>query len=330
MVTRWENNPRESDEENRIYGTFMANSIEKTAADLSSGEIGNLSQLWARARQARVESFLVQKKASKPEDLGNSLDQDYYRLASAERAPSTLTTGIGELGRYGYIHPAIHARLKAIGQKEHQTRKLSDPTEAGPAYAEWIDGDYKLVQCPANNRTDDAGENESVFGEYMLMVASPENPPSEEVNSRSMVLWSFQVGDVKSASGNFEQSDSGNFEDTFLYKVKLHNVMVPDDETRFVDTKAYARTNASFANALKATDRSEILDHAFEGYWNLVVAAPDARGSAAKSDYVLRSILLAKGIDLPPARAGLAPDLEAMSRSRPAWVQHARSVFDIE
>ncbi len=37
-----------------------------------------------------------------------------------------------------------------------------------------------------------------------------------------------------------------------------------------------------------------------------------------------------KGIELPPAVAGLAPDLEAMSRSLDDWLKVARQTFGLE
>lgn len=147
-------------------------------------------------------------------------------------------------------------------------------------------------------------------------------PESRNGGPRLEAAWSFEIHESRGEPSDFAKHSA-------ISDTKLHNRVweVSPDAVCFVETHVYRQANALFVSALKATERSDILDRAFEGYWNLVVAAPDIRGSAAKSHYVLHSILLAKGIELPPAQKGLAPDLEAMSRTRDAWVVHARKVF---
>jgi hypothetical protein len=318
LVTRWADSPRESLAENISYGYYMASSIENTAADLSNGKIGNTLQLWERARDARIESFLMQKRAEGPADLRDPRDIEFIRHAGIERVEATLLTWMH--GRYDYIASRIHDQAKTIVTEGKQVRKLSDQVEGEKPYANWVHGDMHLVYVPQENAVT---EEEMQFGSYALKIAAPMDHGSEnqKQDPRMLALWSFEV---KGARG-----ESNDFKNPFVKDLRLHNMIGEARTERFVETEAYAQTNAAFTNALKATERSEILDHAFEGYWHLVVAAPDHRGSAAKSHYALQSILLAKGINLPPAREGLAPDLEAMSSTRGAWLLRAREVFGI-
>lgn len=313
LVTRWQYLSRESAEENLCYGNFMAGSIEKTAADVSSGEIGNLSQLWGRAREARLESFLLQKNASTPDDLSTEWSRGFYKDAGRERIADSLRTKIEV--RYCYIEDQIVGKARAVLEKGKQTRMLSDSVDGEQSHANWDDGDSRLTYIPGN-------EGDGPV-DYVLRISAPKIPGSENQreDSRLTAIWHINAEGTR--------DDPSDLSRLWVNEISINNVIDGGSTKSFAETDAYRQTNAAFTNALKATERSEILDHAFEGYWNLVVAAPDHRGSAAKSHYVLQSILLAKGIDLPPAREGLAPDLEAMARTRPDWLLHARDVFGI-
>lgn len=49
-----------------------------------------------------------------------------------------------------------------------------------------------------------------------------------------------------------------------------------------------------------------------EIHWWMANAMPDPRGSAAKAEFCVRSLACANGIELPPFKHGILPDLEAM------------------
>ncbi|MEJ2045911.1 MAG: XopAH/AvrB family type III secretion system effector [Reinekea sp.] len=63
-------------------------------------------------------------------------------------------------------------------------------------------------------------------------------------------------------------------------------------------------------------------------HWWLANAMPDRRGSAAKSEFVIRSIAQAKGIDLPPMKYGLVADIEAMTTSRSTFIKNYSNMFE--
>jgi avirulence protein len=52
-----------------------------------------------------------------------------------------------------------------------------------------------------------------------------------------------------------------------------------------------------------------------EMHWWVANAMPDARGSAAKTEFCIRSLANANGIELPPFKRGILPDLDAMDSS---------------
>ena len=277
----------------------MANSVKQAAHDLSSGRIDNLDQLWHCARQARLDSFLVQKQVATPDQLMGE-DADFYRHAGAQRHGLPLNTPI--MARYGYIKHAIYSRVQEV---------LRSGTKISPN--EWTCGSLALFY---NTLDLTSGPNT-----YQLRISAPYRPPP---GKQQRILWNIDTEKSTGTPQDFESAASVTVRE-------LVNPMVLDAVTaeNFVNTYSYAQAQKSITQALQASGRDEILDHAFEAYWTLVVAAPDARGSAAKSHYMLQTILLAKGIDLPPARPGLAPDLEAMSRARDAWLLRAREVFDV-
>ncbi len=68
-------------------------------------------------------------------------------------------------------------------------------------------------------------------------------------------------------------------------------------------------------------DNSQALSTLGELHWWLAHAMPDHRGSAAKSEFCVRSIAQARGMDLPPFQQGIVPDLEAMTTTRSDFVR---------
>ena len=297
LVTRWSTRPRETPVENLRYGNFMADSVEQAAHDLSSGKFDNLDQLWYHARRARLDSFLIQKQVDTPNQLVGE-DAMFFKNVGLGRHGLPLTTPI--TGRYGYIKDSVESRVREV---------FRSGTNAVPN--QWVFGELTLYHNTFSKRWGS--------GTYQLRIAAPGKPA---IQKQQPVHWNINTREVTGTLSDFDGSSTVR---------DLVNSMMVEALTaaNFGKTFSHAQAQTSITQALQATGREDILDHAFKAYWTLVVSAPDARGSAAKSHYVLQSILLAKGIDLPPAVAGLAPDLEAMSRTQSAWVARAREVFNL-
>ncbi|MCF5803733.1 MULTISPECIES: XopAH/AvrB family type III secretion system effector [Pseudomonas syringae group] len=65
-----------------------------------------------------------------------------------------------------------------------------------------------------------------------------------------------------------------------------------------------------------------------EIHWWAVHAVPDMRGSAAKAELCVRSIAQARGMDLPPMKLGIVPDLEALTMNLRDFVNSYEGFFD--
>jgi len=73
---------------------------------------------------------------------------------------------------------------------------------------------------------------------------------------------------------------------------------------------------------------SEALDQVARLHWWAASAAPDRRGSAAKSEFAARSVASAHGIELPPFKHGVVPDIEAMLSSEDEFAARYASLFE--
>ncbi|TKC81611.1 hypothetical protein FAZ69_26955 [Trinickia terrae] len=63
-------------------------------------------------------------------------------------------------------------------------------------------------------------------------------------------------------------------------------------------------------------------------HWWAASAAPDMRGSAAKAEFAARALAGAHGIELPPFKKGVVPDIEAMLCSESEFVARYSSLFE--
>lgn len=72
----------------------------------------------------------------------------------------------------------------------------------------------------------------------------------------------------------------------------------------------------------------EALKGLAEMHWWAAHAMPDERGSAAKAEFCIRSMANAMGMELPPFKRGIIPDLEAFMTPRADFVRNYASMFD--
>ncbi|QGT81614.1 XopAH/AvrB family type III secretion system effector [Pseudomonas coronafaciens] len=80
-------------------------------------------------------------------------------------------------------------------------------------------------------------------------------------------------------------------------------------------------TDATISDARALKTLAEI-------HWWGVHAVPDMRGSAAKAELCVRSIAQARGMDLPPMKPGIVPDLEALTMNLKDFVNSYEGFFD--
>ncbi|MCC4635886.1 XopAH/AvrB family type III secretion system effector [Xanthomonas dyei] len=75
-------------------------------------------------------------------------------------------------------------------------------------------------------------------------------------------------------------------------------------------------------------EKHEALELIARLHWWAASGAPDKRGSAAKAEFAARSIASAHGIEMPPFRHGIVPDIEAMLRSESQFVVDYPNFFE--
>ncbi|WP_372163475.1 XopAH/AvrB family type III secretion system effector (plasmid) [Xanthomonas axonopodis pv. cyamopsidis] len=75
-------------------------------------------------------------------------------------------------------------------------------------------------------------------------------------------------------------------------------------------------------------EKHEVFELIARVHWWAASGAPDKRGSAAKAEFAARSIASAHGIEMPPFRHGIVPDIEAMLRSENQFVADYPNFFE--
>ncbi|MEJ2443973.1 MAG: XopAH/AvrB family type III secretion system effector [Exilibacterium sp.] len=89
--------------------------------------------------------------------------------------------------------------------------------------------------------------------------------------------------------------------------------------------------NELFSQAMNPSlNRNELIDLVARIHWWAASAAPDQRGSAAKAEFVARSIAHSHGIELSPFRHGKVPDIEAMLMSEEQFVESYLTLLEYE
>ena len=85
---------------------------------------------------------------------------------------------------------------------------------------------------------------------------------------------------------------------------------------------SFDKMDEIYKAAMAAPDPATFEKEAARLYWNVAHAAPDWRGSAAKTEIVYRALFEAKGYPPPPLwRPGVSADLEAMLRTEEQWLR---------
>lgn len=75
-------------------------------------------------------------------------------------------------------------------------------------------------------------------------------------------------------------------------------------------------------------DESTLVSSLGEVHWWMAHAMPDERGSAAKTEIAVRALAGAHGVELPPFRRGVVPDLEAFMTDRESFRDNYSSMFE--
>lgn len=196
-------------------------------------------------------------------------------------------------------------------------------TERGPGHQGTLtplEGTYEYIRDRYSNRTDGSIQESLVSGA----------PPSrryqltDEIDGQPIALSSIVLsGDPRA------DRDS-------LYYASLREAGLDDGEPFYIDHTAPSEVPRILDHAeslyKKALDTSasdsQALRSMGELHWWVANAMPDDRGSAAKTEFTVRSIAQSRGMDLPPFQRGVVPDLEAMTMPRSEFVEKYSGMFD--
>jgi hypothetical protein len=90
-----------------------------------------------------------------------------------------------------------------------------------------------------------------------------------------------------------------------------------------------AHLESIFADVMRNTGgRDQLLGALADMHWWSVHAMPDNRGSAAKAEMAVRALAVARGLELPPFKRGMVPDIEAFLTDRQAFRAGYAEMFD--
>ncbi|MBW8829086.1 MAG: hypothetical protein JF606_06595 [Burkholderiales bacterium] len=90
-----------------------------------------------------------------------------------------------------------------------------------------------------------------------------------------------------------------------------------------------AHLESIFADVMRNPGgRDQLLGALADMHWWSVHAMPDNRGSAAKAEMAVRALAVARGLELPPFKRGMVPDIEAFLTDRQAFRAGYAEMFD--
>lgn len=226
----------------------------------------------------------------------------------------------GRVGSYRQLwNEARDWRSRSAG-----SRAKGFDTERGPGHQGTLtplEGTYEYIRDRYSARTDGTPQESLI----------PDAPPSrrfqltDEIDGRPVSLTSIVLsGDLAAdrdspyytalrEAGLSEQGEPFHIDHT-----------APAEIPRILD-----HAESLYRKALDtSTSDSQALKTMGELHWWVANAMPDDRGSAAKTEFTVRSIAQSRGMDLPPFQRGTVPDLEAMTMPRSKFVEKYPDMFD--
>lgn len=184
-----------------------------------------------------------------------------------------------------------------------------------------LEGVYGYVRDRYSARTDGAVQESVVSG----AAPSRRYQLTDEIGGRPISLTSIVLSADPQADRNDSYytglRDAGFSEDGEPFHI---DHTAPSEIPRIMD---HAETLYSKALDTSVPDR-QALRTMGELHWWVANAMPDDRGSAAKTEFTVRSIAQSRGMDLPPFQRGVVPDLEAMTTPRAEFVEKYSGLFD--
>jgi avirulence protein len=276
-VARWPNSSTDHDIDERRYGLAFSNKSLELATEIKGGEIQNIDQLWNKCREWRSSRCQANDPAA-----------DSYKTARPIVTPDIPSyTPIYHDLKYGFMGKKVKDVVEGMVNRE-------------------VDG--------MNVRKTPSEDKPTVTSYHLAATLKLDKDEPVELTKVEITFDSkheqFHMGLRQSAFSNQLPSRQPNAEEIRAHFNKAENKMIHTDP-RLVPA-LMSRADKVFQEVRRADATPEDrMSGLAEVHWVLTQAMPDQRGSAAKSEMVVRSMAAAMDMELPPFKKGKVPDLEA-------------------
>lgn len=275
------------------------------------------------------------------------LSEDQVRLIGVARWPdSTHNEEEGELNRqYGItFHAAVReaASRMAGGQIATFRQLWTFAADARHAWAETCHADDRKDFAPGPPRASQAMTPLNWRYEYLVQRLDSERRSGQrqmeiEDGCFDPIDFAFAAHHVFQARDTLDGQaieltrlriavDPADFEDPYVMAVQKERPTprafpASIQHTDPSNIQPIVNHVESMFGDLVRTPRppAQLLEALADIHWWMSHAMPDARGSAAKTEMAVRAIAAAHGIELPPFKRGIVPDMEAFAMDRASF-----------
>jgi avirulence protein len=276
-VARWPNLKPDMDIDQRKYGLAFSNKSLELATEIKDGKIEDIHQLWGKSREWR-----------------SSMCPDGDPAADSHKtARPTVTSDIPSYTpiyhdlKYGFMGKKVKDVVEGMVNRE-------------------VDG--------MNVRKTPSKDEPTVTSYHLAATLKLDEDGPVELTKVEITFDSkhekFHKGLRQSAFSNQLPSRQPNSEEIRAHFNTAENKMIHTDPKHVPALMKRADEVFQEVKRADATPNDRMRGLA-EVHWLLTQAMPDARGSAAKSEMVVRSMAAAIDMELPPFKDGKVPDLEA-------------------
>lgn len=283
---------KENEPANQAYGERFHATVHEAGRRIADGQIRSLRQLWDFAGTAR-------------HDWARSGTATYYQLGLAQDFASgyprnrltALTPMIFEGQRYAYIAERLDDADRRSGGDLLEPRQNPTVNERFPHKGRFFMG-HKVFQMSERLRDK---EIKLTALKLPITAADFESPEAS-------ALLNDSIPKVRSAAWP-----------TLIEHVNVNDVQPIMNHVESCFENVLRRPRVSVEALMR--DLGEI-------HWWLAHAMPDGRGSAAKIELAMRALACGHGIDLPPFKPGIVPDLEAFIADRQTFSNGYAKLFE--
>lgn len=306
LVTRWENNSCYDPKQNDSFALKSAQDIEIASQKIRDGTVTTFDQLWEMARASRITTLTERERQL------HTYGAEFESFSRCRDGESALHMQ----GQYQYITRNLNDQVKSIFRATGCTAQIREND----------DGYYytclRALEKEEKARSKD-GSNVSPSATVRHITISKSDNPNSIIAVLRQVPPGALVGDTSRITKSM-----GHFKFQVFENRRPEWALCHDGIDQKTYTKTVLKIHQQYQDALAAPTPENMLKEAHRAFRTSVLAMLDERGTAAKAHFCLQAVLLSRGFVLPPAKEGLAPDLECLTSTEDEWVNdRARTVF---